>query len=87
MLGRRAHIPFSYIFQFGHGFVRSCCDQGSDDGVVVKMLAYVPLGYLLFLSGLSAYRYFKEKKNDDQIDAAQIKQLQKEILTSDEGGK
>ena len=55
--------------------------------VVVKMLAYVPLGYLLFLSGLSAYRYFKEKKNDDQIDAAQIKQLQKEILTSDEGGK
>ena len=55
--------------------------------VVVKMLAYVPLGYLLFLLVLGAFRYFKEKKNDDQIDAAQFKQLQDEILTSDEGGK
>ena len=55
--------------------------------VVVKMLAYVPLGYLLFLLVLGTYRYFKEKKNDDQIDAAQMKKLQDEILTSDEEGK
>ena len=55
--------------------------------VVVKMLAYVPLGCLLFLLVLGAYRYFKEKKNDDQIDATQMKKLQDEILTSDEEGK
>ena len=55
--------------------------------VVVKMLAYVPLGYLLFLLVLGAFRYFKEKKSDDLIDAAQFKHLQDEILTSDEGGK